>query len=199
MKKKRGIEIKINLSNRAIYTLIVIGILAIVGVGVYATVDTSKGWHNLNEIDLPSCSNGQVLGMSGGSWGCVDVSAGVNLNGWSFANDVLLDNNEQVIKTSDEWLRLNQEGHFKNGIYTPGKLKVEKEFCLGNKCITNLRSAGIYYIHNTHCENSGSLTFTSTCETLACSSGGFYTCPGVCHSASKPYTCQNIFLGYLVE
>ncbi len=49
MKKKRGIEIKINISNRWIYTLIVIGILAIVGVGVYAY--TGNVGHTSAQID----------------------------------------------------------------------------------------------------------------------------------------------------
>ncbi len=128
-KKKRGIEIKINFSRRWLYTLIVIGILALVSVGVYAVAGVS---HDLSELDLPSCSNGQVLGMSGGSWGCVDVSSGVDFKGWSFSNDILLDDNEQVIKTNDEWLRLNQEGHFTSGVYTPGKLRAEGGIYVGD-------------------------------------------------------------------
>ncbi len=52
--KKRGIEIKINISNRWIYTLIVIGVLAIVGVGfVMATWDTSKTvWHSADNVKV---------------------------------------------------------------------------------------------------------------------------------------------------
>ena len=52
MAKKRGlkINIKINLTNRWLYTLIAIGILAIVGVGVYA-IDTSQAWHSTDQIE----------------------------------------------------------------------------------------------------------------------------------------------------
>jgi hypothetical protein len=53
MGKKRGrtINIKINFSNRWLYTFITLGILAIVGVGVWA-VDTSKAWHSSNQIEF---------------------------------------------------------------------------------------------------------------------------------------------------
>ena len=53
MKKKRGIEIKINLSKRWLYTLIVIGILAIIGVGVYAVaVDKDEAWHDESQVEV---------------------------------------------------------------------------------------------------------------------------------------------------
>jgi len=51
--------------------------------------------------------------------------ASIDLQGWSFQNDKLLDDGENVIQTSDEWLRLNQSGNFANGIYTPGKLRAD--------------------------------------------------------------------------
>jgi hypothetical protein len=165
--KKRGIEIKINLSNRAIYTLIVIGILAIVGVGVYAygTSNPSNFGHSFGELTLPSCSNGQVLGMSGGSWGCVDMaSGGGDFNGWSFANDVLLDNNEQVIKTSDEWLRLNQEGHFKNGIYTPGKLRAEGGIYVGDDESFYRSAEDVIKTDDSFLFNLGSTRIGSSCS-----------------------------------
>jgi len=52
MTKKRGrqINIKINLTNRWLYTLIAIGILAIISVGVYA-IDTSQAWHPTDQIE----------------------------------------------------------------------------------------------------------------------------------------------------
>jgi len=51
-KKKRGIEIKIKLSNRWLYFLVVIGILLIVGIGVwaYGTSDPSTFGHTASEI-----------------------------------------------------------------------------------------------------------------------------------------------------
>jgi len=63
-------KVIINFSKRWLYTLIAIGILAIIGVGVYAVAGVS---HNLDELNLPSCSDGQVLGMSGGVWSCADM------------------------------------------------------------------------------------------------------------------------------
>ena len=47
--KKRGKSIKINLTNRWLYTLIAIGILAIIGVGVYAY--SGNVGHTSDQID----------------------------------------------------------------------------------------------------------------------------------------------------
>lgn len=73
MKKKRGknITIKISFSNRWLYTLIIIGILAIIGVGIYAfgTSDPSTFGHSINEIQR--CAEGEALKTSGGVWTCV--------------------------------------------------------------------------------------------------------------------------------
>ena len=70
-------RIQINLSNKWIYTLIAIGIVLIVAVGIYAWANPTTGvGHELNEINFPSCSDGQVLGISGSSWSCVDIPSG---------------------------------------------------------------------------------------------------------------------------
>lgn len=108
MKKKRGIEIKIQLSNRWIYTLIVIGVLAIVGVGVYAFVGPSGVGHELNEIkpcaegeilqtnadetawecvnmpnEIEPCGEGETLQVVDGEWSCVEIPKAIGgLYGW---------------------------------------------------------------------------------------------------------------------
>ncbi|MCK5149584.1 hypothetical protein KAJ87_01515 [Candidatus Pacearchaeota archaeon] len=78
-KKKRGITIKLVFSNRWLYTFIVIGILAIIGVGVYALTagETPDPGHNIQNIGPPSdCVNGQVLQFIDGAWGCVNLPGG---------------------------------------------------------------------------------------------------------------------------
>ena len=52
MKKKRGKRIKINLSNRWLYTFTIFGLLAIVAVGVYAygTSSPSTFGHSSGEL-----------------------------------------------------------------------------------------------------------------------------------------------------
>ncbi len=52
--KRKGLTIKVNLSNRWLYTLIVIGILTIIGVGVYAfgTTSPSTFGHSVGELDF---------------------------------------------------------------------------------------------------------------------------------------------------
>jgi len=71
-KKKRGITIQINLSNKVLYTLIIIGILAIVGVGVwaYGTAVPSDFGHSLGELE--TCNEGETLVVMNGEWDCVD-------------------------------------------------------------------------------------------------------------------------------
>lgn len=48
---KKSVTINFTLSNRAIYTLIAFLTISILGVGVYAVVDTSKGWHDWDQIE----------------------------------------------------------------------------------------------------------------------------------------------------
>jgi len=68
-------KVIINLSNRWLYTIIAIGILAIIGVGVYAVAGVSHSSDEIDEVDptVPACSNGQILQTSAGAWSCVDM------------------------------------------------------------------------------------------------------------------------------
>jgi len=78
--KKRGreINIKINLTNRWLYTLIAIGILAIIGVGVYALtpgVAPNPG-HSANDMAPPSpCAANQFLKFDGTNWVCSKITS----------------------------------------------------------------------------------------------------------------------------
>jgi hypothetical protein len=74
MKKKRGLTIKINLSNRYLYTFIFLGILAIIGVSVYALTPGVKPnpGHLLSEVAPPAgCSVNQSL-----IWNGTDIICG---------------------------------------------------------------------------------------------------------------------------
>jgi hypothetical protein len=66
---KRGRKLKINFSNRLLYSLIAFGIIAILSVGVYALGAVPNPGHAVSE--LQKCdSDGQVLKMAGGAWTC---------------------------------------------------------------------------------------------------------------------------------
>ncbi len=66
---------KSHISNRLLYTLITIGILAILGVGVYAFGAVPNPGHSLGQ--LQTCdSEGQTLVMQGGSWACATGGTG---------------------------------------------------------------------------------------------------------------------------
>ncbi len=77
MSKKRGRNsgIHIHLTNRWLYTIIAIGILAAVGVGVYAATYSSSGaGHPYTEIS--TCPANQILKMNsaGNAWTCAGDS-----------------------------------------------------------------------------------------------------------------------------
>lgn len=71
--KKRGFEIHIHLTNRWLYTLIAVGILAAIGIGVYALAPgiIPNPGHNISEVSIPSdCTSGQYLKYDGTNWKC---------------------------------------------------------------------------------------------------------------------------------
>lgn len=69
MKKRRKVTININLSNRWLYTLIAIGIVLVVCVGVYAVGIIPNPGHQINQ--LQTCDNNQILETVNGVWTCV--------------------------------------------------------------------------------------------------------------------------------
>ncbi len=69
-KSKKGIKFIFNLSNRLSYTLIAIFVLAIVGVGVYASTYANANGVGHDFTELKPCSNGETLKMVSGVWGC---------------------------------------------------------------------------------------------------------------------------------
>ncbi|OGJ12510.1 hypothetical protein A3K82_03165 [Candidatus Pacearchaeota archaeon RBG_19FT_COMBO_34_9] len=78
MKKRKGITI--SLSNRWLYFLITLGILAIVSVGVYALTPGTKPnpGHLVSEMAPPSpCTANQFLQFDGTNWVCADTPSGL--------------------------------------------------------------------------------------------------------------------------
>jgi hypothetical protein len=73
-------KVIINLSNRTFYTLVVIGLVVLFGVGVYATLSpgsTPNPGHNIQDIGPPTgCANGQVLQFVNETIGWACTSAG---------------------------------------------------------------------------------------------------------------------------
>lgn len=78
MKRKgRGLTIKINFTNRWLYTLIAIGILAAIAVGVYALAPgiAPNPGHTIADVAPPSpCSASQYLQFDGTNWKCATIN-----------------------------------------------------------------------------------------------------------------------------
>jgi hypothetical protein len=80
MGKKRGrnIKININMPNRLLYTLILIGILIAVGVGVYAATYTASGaGHPYTEISTCAANQSLKMNAAGNAWTCSDDVVGI--------------------------------------------------------------------------------------------------------------------------
>ncbi|MFZ1971166.1 MAG: collagen-like protein [Candidatus Nanoarchaeia archaeon] len=76
--KKRKKDSKRVYNNRLLYTLVVIGILAIVGVAVYADSPSAiipNPGHSISEIQTCG-TNGDTLEIVSGNWACVQAPAG---------------------------------------------------------------------------------------------------------------------------
>ena len=104
VKKKRGKGLTINLhfTNRWLYTLIAIGILAIIGVGVYAYnsgLSPSVMGHSAGELDLSGGVNGNAVFN-----GPVTANAGINTS-----NIVL---KTKVIEIGDWNMEINRTSLF---------------------------------------------------------------------------------------
>jgi len=73
---KIGKRISLSFSNRWLYTFIAIGIIAIIGVGVYAFTGPNGVGHDLSEIQ--PCAAGKILqtNADGTAWTCVNMPSG---------------------------------------------------------------------------------------------------------------------------
>src|SRR3972149_2228020 len=94
-KNRSGININLHFSNRWLYTFIALGILAIIGVGVYAAVPNAGRAVGHAANDTEFCPANQILKMNsaGTGWECSNAGGAV---AWSsitgkpagFADDV---------------------------------------------------------------------------------------------------------------
>ena len=75
MKKERvKMNIKINLTNKWFYTFIAIGILIVVGIGVYALAPGVIPTPGHNYTELATCAEGEILKTVGGVWTCASAT-----------------------------------------------------------------------------------------------------------------------------
>ncbi len=71
-----------------------------------------------------------------------------NLNGWSFSNNYFYDDGEEVVRASDEWLRLNQAGQFTSGVYTPGLIRADGGFQVDGRTAVDSSNRYHYAYYN---------------------------------------------------
>ncbi len=112
MSKKRGksLRININLSNRWLYTLILIGVLIAVAIGVYAaTYSPSGAGHPYTEIS--TCGANEILKMNsaGNAWECSGAGGGSQ---WiTSGNNIYYSTGNVGIGTSNPTSRLEVSGN----------------------------------------------------------------------------------------
>jgi len=76
---KRGLNIKINFTNRFLYTFVTFILILIIGIGVFALTPgiAPNPGHLIGEFAPPvGCSTNQVLQWDGANWVCTDPSSG---------------------------------------------------------------------------------------------------------------------------
>lgn len=112
---------EMSISNRLFYTLITIIIVSIICGGVYAWANVNGIGHDLDEINLPSCSNGQVLSMVGGNWNCVSLQQ--NPSPWDITSDGIEYKDGYVgigegVGSYDEDIKLHVKGAVQLNVFT---------------------------------------------------------------------------------
>jgi hypothetical protein len=130
---KKGVKLKINLSNRLLYTFISLGILILLSVGVYAyqitgTATPSIMGHTSNEINfaaIDSISSGEVVSINTNTNNpSIELrdTDGTGLTPFiDFSNDANIDYDARFILAGDDFLSLegvyfgvtpSDEGHY---------------------------------------------------------------------------------------
>ncbi|MCL5018261.1 MAG: hypothetical protein M1416_00630 [Candidatus Pacearchaeota archaeon] len=171
--KKRGKFIQINISNRFIYTFIVLGIFAIIGVGVYAygTSSPSNFGHSAGEMNFAGGFNVTA--------GNINVSTGKIFVGNTTINGTTIKSKSLCLGTSCR-TNINKAIYSITNNYCEGKGSLSaSEACLTKACSGT-----------SHCP--GGYTFYP-----------YYQCDGDCGycvtgSGSGINTCANSLEGYIL-
>jgi hypothetical protein len=164
MKKKEGVTIQINFSNRWLYTFIVLGILAIIGVGVYAYNPTntppanpSVMGHSVNEIDF----TGGFTVPSG------NIKIGTNI----ILNSTGITTNKICIGTTCK-TNLNIPVYSITNIYCNGTgFLTTSDTCLTAVCTGNNNCGSYHYYNHYQCGGGCGFCYSGS------SPGGINACP----------------------
>jgi len=163
--KKGGLTINIHLTNRWLYTFIAIGILAAIGVGVYAaTYSPSGAGHPYTEIS--TCGANQILKMNsaGNAWICASDDVGSISTNPLYVEGAITSPEGTLRDDGGGWLRTyGQTGWYSQtygggwymtdtswlraynskSIYTPGQIRGDAGLCIGTDCRTSWPVTGI--------------------------------------------------------
>ena len=156
-KEKRKKSIFNKISNRLAYTLIVISIVILLGMGVYAAVG-----HSFSEISGPSCTG--LLKWTGSVWSCMPSPPSCALT-----NQVLhWDGSDWSCVTID----IGYECYWTGWLTNPNYCYYE-DYC-GNNCYYPYEDDGLCDENQRYCTNG---VITDTREALRCPKPFGQECP----------------------
>ncbi|MFC1682380.1 hypothetical protein ACFL0X_02065 [Nanoarchaeota archaeon] len=167
-------EIKITLSDKTFYSLVVVGMIVLFGVGVYAygTTAPSAFGHSIEELDAPDNCEGKALQYRGDNfmprWSCADLSEG----GGSYWNKEPNTNNIQYNNgkigvdipsgpggtTSQIYSELSvggvgdsdYVGYFEGDVYIDNVLKLKPHYLPQPSCSNDDDEGKIYFMSSTN-------------------------------------------------
>jgi hypothetical protein len=154
-------QIIFKFSNRAWYTFITIGILLLIGVGVYAYGGTQPSvvGHTFGEIQPPTgCTSNQVLQWSGSAWRCATLSGG---------GGITTETDPTVLASVKDGVSWDEVTNKPAGLTIPcnwnGEVTIATQTVWGSSCGVNCCGGG-YTCTSSGCQQQSTVYTKANCD-----------------------------------